>query len=90
MLFAAILKKVKTNYEKFHSVDLSDEVLEGIVALSDQYVKQRSFPDKALDLLDEACSWKKVSHNKQIVVLKRKIEEAGKKKDETVSQEDVL
>ncbi|CDI83892.1 hypothetical protein EAH_00045490 [Eimeria acervulina] len=83
----SILKKVKTNYEKFHSVDLSDEVLEGIVALSDQYVKQRSFPDKALDLLDEACSWKKVSHNKQIVVLKRKIEEAGKKKDETAAEE---
>ncbi|CDJ59549.1 heat shock protein, putative, partial [Eimeria maxima] len=69
----SILKKVKHHYEQFHGVELPEDVLELIVNMSAQYVKQRSFPDKALDLLDEACSWKKVSHNKKLVLLKKQI-----------------
>lgn len=64
---------MKHHYEQFHGVELPEDVLELIVNMSAQYVKQRSFPDKALDLLDEACSWKKVSHNKKLVLLKKQI-----------------
>ncbi|KAL8438178.1 hypothetical protein ACSSS7_000413 [Eimeria intestinalis] len=73
---AAILLKVKHHYEQFHNLHISEEVIEQIVNMSDQYVKQRSFPDKALDLLDESCSWKKVSHNKRINILTKKIANA--------------
>ncbi|KAL8273334.1 hypothetical protein Esti_002738 [Eimeria stiedai] len=76
----SILLKVKHHYEQFHNLEISEEVVEQIVNMSDQYVKQRSFPDKALDLLDESCSWKKVSYNKRINVLTKKIAdvEAGR------------
>nr|ACR44938.1 heat shock protein [Eimeria tenella] len=48
--------------------------------MSDQYVKQRAFPDKALDLLDESCSWKRVSHNKKINVPNKQIAQLKKNK----------
>lgn len=83
----SILLKVKQHYEQFHAMEISEEVVENIVNLSDQYVKQRSFPDKALDLLDESCSWKKVSHNKKIVLLKKQIAEAEKKDSEVTPEE---
>lgn len=81
---SAILLKVKHNYEQFHHLEIPDEVIEQVVNLSDQYVKQRSFPDKALDLLDESCSWKKVSHSKRITVLKKQINDASRKTSEIV------
>ena len=48
-----ILKNTSINYENHHKVSYSDEVLETIVKLSDRYLHHRSFPDKAIDLLDE-------------------------------------
>lgn len=84
VISAAILLNVKHHYEQFHGLEISEEVVENIVNLSDQYVKQRSFPDKALDLLDESCSWRKVSHNKKIVLLKKQIADAAKKDSEVV------
>ncbi len=51
-----ILKGVAPNYEKFHHVKISDELLESCVRLSERYITDRFLPDKAIDLLDEACS----------------------------------
>ncbi len=51
-----ILKGVAPNYEKFHHVKISDELLESCVRLSERYINDRFLPDKAIDLLDEACS----------------------------------
>lgn len=50
-----IMKGIKSEYEDFHGVSISDDVLEEIVDLSSRYVKDRFFPDKAIDILDEAC-----------------------------------
>ncbi|CDJ65605.1 Heat shock protein, related, partial [Eimeria necatrix] len=69
---AAILQRVRPHYEQFHQLEIPEEVLEAVTNLADQYVKQRAFPDKALDLLDESCSWKRVSHNKQINLLQKR------------------
>lgn len=52
----AILKGVAPNYEKFHHVKISDELIESCVRLSERYITDRFLPDKAIDLLDEACS----------------------------------
>ncbi len=52
----AILKGVAPNYEKFHHVKISDELIESCVRLSERYINDRFLPDKAIDLLDEACS----------------------------------
>ncbi len=49
-----ILKGLKTSYEKYHKVIFSEESLEEAVYLSDRYVNDRFFPDKAIDIIDEA------------------------------------
>lgn len=52
----SILKKIKANYEDFHSVRYTDEAIEACVRLSDRYITGRCLPDKAIDALDEAGS----------------------------------
>lgn len=51
-----ILKGTKEYYEKFHKVTIPDDVLKDVVELSDKYIHDRFLPDKAIDLLDEACA----------------------------------
>ncbi|MCX8074016.1 MAG: ATP-dependent Clp protease ATP-binding subunit [Clostridia bacterium] len=51
-----ILKGTKKYYEDFHKVTISDEILKKCINLSDKYIHDRFLPDKAIDLLDEACS----------------------------------
>lgn len=48
-----ILNGIKANYEDFHNVEYTDEAIEACVKLSDRYVTDRYFPDKAIDLMDE-------------------------------------
>ena len=50
----SILHELKPCYEEFHKVRLSDEVIEKAVYLADRYISDRYFPDKAIDLIDEA------------------------------------
>ena len=51
-----IIKGVKHYYEKHHKVVISDEIIKDTVYLAEKYIHDRFFPDKAIDLLDEACS----------------------------------
>lgn len=51
-----ILRNVKEKYEKHHNVVYTDEALEACVTLTERYISDRNFPDKALDALDEAGS----------------------------------
>ena len=55
-----ILQGIKDRYEKFHSVEYSDEVLNLSVKLSSRYINDRQLPDKAIDLLDQAGSKAKI------------------------------
>lgn len=52
-----ILQKLKPIYEKFHRVEISDDIINLIVELSDKYIYDRNQPDKAIDVLDEVCSF---------------------------------
>ena len=47
---------LKSAYEEFHKVNISDEAVEAAVKLSTRYINDRNLPDKAIDLIDEACS----------------------------------
>lgn len=49
-----ILRKIKGQYEKFHNVLYTDEALQTAVELTDRYISDRFFPDKAIDAIDEA------------------------------------
>ena len=51
-----ILKGIRKYYEDFHQVEISDEMCEAAVRLSERYITDRYLPDKAIDLIDEACS----------------------------------
>ncbi len=51
-----MLKGVKDYYENYHRVQLSDAVVTNAVILSERYINERFLPDKAIDLLDEACA----------------------------------
>ena len=52
----SILKKLRPIYENYHMVKINDDVIEKIVVLSDKYIYDRKFPDKAIDVMDEVCS----------------------------------
>ena len=51
-----ILKGLAPNYEKYHGVKISEGILRQAVVLSERYITDRFLPDKAIDLIDEACS----------------------------------
>lgn len=52
----AILRGLRHQYEEYHSVKISDDALEAAVKLSKRYINDRYLPDKAIDLIDEACA----------------------------------
>ena len=56
-----ILKGIRPSFEKFHNVKILDEAVEAAVSLSTRYITNRYLPDKAIDLIDQACSKLKVN-----------------------------
>jgi ATP-dependent Clp protease ATP-binding subunit ClpC len=77
-----ILKNLKSSYETFHKVQYEDNVVETIVKLSNRYITDRQFPDKAIDVLDELGSEKRVSSRvpESIEKLKKEVDEIKEKK----------
>lgn len=58
-----IINGLKNKYEKFHGVEISREVIELAVDMSVRYISDRFLPDKAIDVLDEACACAKLRRN---------------------------
>lgn len=56
-----ILNGLKSRYEKFHNIHITEEAIEAAVKLSSRYIPDRKLPDKAIDLLDEACAKLKIN-----------------------------
>lgn len=79
-----ILQGLKTRYEEFHNVKYSDEALELAARLSDQYIKDRHLPDKAIDVIDECGAYVRMRTFK----LKREEREAMGDRDEARSEND--
>lgn len=61
-----IMKGLKGNYEKYHGVKIKDDVISLAVNTSIRYINDRFLPDKAIDVLDEACACAKIRHNSGI------------------------
>jgi ATP-dependent Clp protease ATP-binding subunit ClpA len=57
----AILQGLKSKYEEYHQVRYSDEAVEGAVRLSSQYITERRLPDKAIDVIDEAGAFARIT-----------------------------
>jgi ATP-dependent Clp protease ATP-binding subunit ClpC len=84
-----ILKNLKDSYESFHKVIYEDGVIDTIVKLSNRYITDRQFPDKAIDVLDELGSEKRVSSRipESIEKLKKQIDEIKDRKLQVVKQQ---
>ena len=86
-----ILQNIKSCYEEHHHVEYTDEALKACVRLADRYISDRSFPDKAIDVLDEAGSHVHLSHatipaeirqaQKELAEIKDKKQSAAKKQN---------
>jgi len=86
-----ILHGVAPNYERFHHVTISDALLESCVRLSERYITDRFLPDKAIDLLDEACSCAAL-RNKELAeyeIAGKKLRAAQDKVEELESDEEI-
>jgi len=84
-----ILTNIKHSYEDFHKVLYGDNVIETIVLLSSKYITDRQFPDKAIDILDELGSEKKVSMKipESIEKIRAEIEVIREKKAEILKSQ---
>lgn len=86
-----ILFNIKKKYEDYHLVKYTDEAIRAIVDLSERYINDRFFPDKAIDVLDEAGAFfSSVKENKpnSINSIKDELKEVAKKKKEAISNQD--
>lgn len=92
----SILRGLKERYEVYHGVKINDSALVSAVTLSNRYISDRFLPDKAIDLVDEACAMIKTeldSLPSELDELKRKVmqmeieETALKKEDDRLSRE---
>ena len=84
-----ILKNLKPSYENYHKVLYGDDVIETIVRLSGRFMTDKQFPDKAIDVLDELGSEKRVITKIPEIIekLKREIEAIKEKKHEVVKKQ---
>ena len=86
-----VLKGIKKYYEQFHRVTVTDEIARRAVLYSERYINDRFLPDKAIDLLDEACSCANLrnkvlaqydEYNRQIGVYQKVIEREEQKEQD--------
>jgi ATP-dependent Clp protease ATP-binding subunit ClpC len=88
----AILEGLRERYEKHHHVKISDEAIQTAVKMSDRYISDRFLPDKAIDLIDEACALVRLSQVKEpenLKTLESEIENINKKlKKKDISSEE--
>lgn len=87
----AILKGLKTYYEKHHGVTISDEVIEDAVYMADRYISERFMPDKAIDVIDEAAARVRVKSGRKPSKLRdymKQLKNLNEKMEETVTAED--
>ena len=76
---ALMLNGLKKYYEKHHSISVSDRIVRECAILSERYITDRYLPDKAIDLLDEACAYASI-RNKAIEASKRLTDEYAEEK----------
>ncbi len=89
----SILEGIKKYYEEFHKVKISTDVIRQTVIMSEKYIHDRFLPDKAIDVLDEACSRINLDNKElyTLAILKEQLSRVQEEKEEVVeadSEED--
>ena len=79
-----ILEGIKKYYEDFHKVKISKDVIKQTVIMSEKYIHDRFLPDKAIDILDEACSRINLNNKSlyQLEILKNQLKQIQEEKEE--------
>ena len=86
-----ILKGLRSRYEDFHKVRITNDALVSAARLSDRYIADRKLPDKAIDLMDEAASKIMLKSNiapPELLELNKKLEEMKTKKEAAIQNQD--
>ncbi|MDE6967960.1 MAG: ATP-dependent Clp protease ATP-binding subunit, partial [Clostridia bacterium] len=89
----SILKGLRDKYEAHHKVQIKDDAIESAAVLSDRYISDRFLPDKAIDLIDEAASRKRMHSQlmpKDIKEIEDEIVKCEQNKDDAIKQEQFL
>lgn len=86
-----ILKEIKKYYEDFHKVAISNDVIEQTVKMSEKYIHDRFLPDKAIDILDEACAKINLNNKElyELEILKNKLAKIEEEKEEAVQSDSI-
>ena len=82
-----ILNGIKKYYEDYHKVKISTDVIKQTVTMSEKYIHDRFLPDKAIDILDEACSQINLQNKElyRLEVLKQQLKKVQEQKDEAAT-----
>ncbi len=87
----AILRGLRDRYEAHHKLAISEEAMEAAVRLSDRYISDRYLPDKAIDLVDEACSavrMETLTPPEELKTIENRIAALAREKEEAVKSQD--
>ena len=86
-----ILKGIKKYYEEFHKVRISNDVIAQTVKMSEKYIHDRFLPDKAIDILDEACSKINLNNKElyELEILKNRLSKIQEEKEEAVESDSI-
>ncbi|MBE6644980.1 MAG: ATP-dependent Clp protease ATP-binding subunit [Ruminococcaceae bacterium] len=86
-----ILKGLRPRYEEHHSVKITDEAISSAVNLSERYIQDRYFPDKAIDIIDEACAKANMTNDSkkcETRIIEEKIRQTEEMKTLAVKKQD--
>ena len=86
-----ILKGIKKYYEEFHKVVITTDIIEKTVKMSEKYIHDRFLPDKAIDLIDEACSKINLKNKAlfELELIKNELKKVAEEKEEAVSSDSI-
>ncbi len=86
-----IIKGIKKYYEDYHKVTITPDIIEKTVKMSEKYIHDRFLPDKAIDLIDEACSKLNLKNKAlfELELIKNELKKVSEEKEEAVSSDSI-
>ena len=86
-----IIKGIKKYYEEYHKVTVTQDIIEKTVKMSEKYIHDRFLPDKAIDLIDEACSKINLKNKAlfELELIKNELKKVAEEKEEAVSSDSI-
>ena len=86
-----IIKGIKKYYEDYHKVMITPDIIEKTVRMSEKYIHDRFLPDKAIDLIDEACSKLNLKNKAlfELELIKNELKKVAEEKEEAVSSDSI-